>query len=140
MWQGSGSSWEGSCEPRVENIGCAQPSPDVMLFFVFKTNLPPGVSQAWTERPTPCGGMLLLLSGRLSSYAFSFFAETSRSPLPPSPRHPSRHSVTAAVRAGVDFYHLSVSSFDLRNVIIFQAEDEQTQISVVRLESWTRHL
>lgn len=68
-----------------------------------------------------------------------FFCRNISLPTPALPRHPSRYSVTATIRAGVDFCHLSVSSFDLRNVIIFQVEDEQTQISVVRLEGWTHH-
>ena len=83
-------------------------SPLLMSFylFVFMSNLLPGVSQGWPERPIPRGGIILLLLIFLSSYTFPFCRKYPLS-LPNS-----------LFRSSHD-YHLSVSPFDLGNVMIF---------------------
>lgn len=70
------------------------------------SDLLPGVSQSWPERPIPRGGIILLLLIFLSSYTFPFCRKYPLS-LPNS-----------LFRSSHD-YHLSVSPFDLGNVMIF---------------------
>ena len=83
-------------------------SPLLMSFysFVFMSDLLPGVSQGWPERPIPRGGIILLLLIFLSSYTFPFCRKYPLS-LP-----------NYLFRSSHD-YHLSVSPFDLGNVMIF---------------------
>lgn len=83
-------------------------SPLLMSFysFVFMSNLLPGVSQGWPERPIPRGRIILLLLIFLSNYTFPF---CRKYPL----------SLPNSLFRSSHYYHLSVSPFDLGNVMIF---------------------
>lgn len=93
-----------------------------VTYLCSKQTCRPGYLRLGTERPFPCRGILLLLAGFLSSYTFSFLFFFPRDILLPIPRPQSLFRSSHHFAPGL-ISIISVSSFDLRYIIMFPTED-----------------